>query len=184
MERLAKRGRHADFGWSGMAIIHRAMTAPFLGKLKRSGCRMLSYGLESGSQKMIDLMDKRFTIAETETVVRETHAAGIRARGYLLVGFPGETEEDFRMTVDLVRRLAPHLDQVSISFCEIYAGCDLDRRPEAYGIKAPIADRTRWESADGANTFEVRRDRCRRLSQAARDAGIDVVDVFASKLAI
>jgi len=182
LERLGRLGRDGDFAWSGMAILHRTTTRELLRKLKASGCVELAYGLESGSQTVIDAMDKRFQVADAERVIRDTKDAGIGVKTYLQFGFPGETEREFRETVAFLRRNAAYLGQVSISFTEIYKGSDLDVRPELYGIKRPIADRTRWETEDGANTYEVRLDRCHRAAAAARRAGVDVVEVYASKL--
>ncbi|HXT00685.1 MAG TPA: radical SAM protein [Elusimicrobiota bacterium] len=182
LERLARRGEDGDFAWSGMAILHRTTTLALLRKLKASGCIELAYGLESGSQKVIDAMDKKFKITDAEEVIRNTKKAGIRVKTYLQFGFPGETEEDFRETLVFIRKNAAFLGQVSISFSEIYKGSDMDLRPEHHGIKLPIEDRTRWESSDGTNTYEIRMDRCRRAAETARKAGIDVVEVYASKL--
>lgn len=182
LERLAKRGGKADFGWTGMAILHPTTTPALLKKLAGSGCRALAYGLESGSQKVIDLMRKQFKVQDAETLVRQTREAGIQPRLYLQCGFPGETEADVDLTADFVRRNARYLDQVSVSFCELYRGSDIELNPERHGIKTPVTDRTRWESADGTNTFAVRQARCERVAAAAREAGIGVVEVYRSKL--
>jgi radical SAM superfamily enzyme YgiQ (UPF0313 family) len=182
LERLGRRGQDGNFGWTGMAILHRTTTLELLRKLKASGCIELAYGLESGSQKVIDAMDKRFKITDAEEVIRNTKKVGIQVKTYMQFGFPGETEENFQETLAFIRRNAAYLGQVSISFTEIYKGSDLDLRPRFHGIKLPIADRTRWESEDGTNTYEVRFDRCQRAAKAARRAGIDVVEVYASKL--
>lgn len=182
LESLYREGGRANFTWGGMAILHPTMTPRLLRRLRASGCSMLSYGLESGSQRIVDAMDKRFRLEDAEKVIRATKEAGIKARAYLQCGFPGETEADFLETLRLVERNAPWLDQVSISFAEIYKGSQLDLRPGSFGIKTPVRDRTRWISADGKSTYAVRRDRCRRLSRLARRCGVGVVEVFSSKL--
>jgi anaerobic magnesium-protoporphyrin IX monomethyl ester cyclase len=184
LERLARRGEDGDFAWSGMAILHRTTTLDLLRKLKASGCIELAYGLESGSQKVIDAMDKRFKITDAEDVIRDTKKAGIRVKTYLQFGFPGETEKDFQETLAFIRRNAAYLGEASISFSEVYKGSDMDLRPAYHGIKQPIGDRTRWESVDGTNTYDVRMDRCRRAAETARKAGVAVVEVYASKLGI
>jgi radical SAM superfamily enzyme YgiQ (UPF0313 family) len=184
LELLARNGDRTDFGWGGMAILHRTTTLDLLWKLKASGCIELAYGLESGSQKVIDLMVKRFKIEDAEEVIRNTSKVGIRVKTYMQFGFPGETEKEFQETLAFIRRNAAYLGKVSISFTEIYKGSDLDRRPEAYGIKQPIKDRTRWVSRDGSNNYAVRFSRCRRAAKAAREAGIDVVEIYDTKLGL
>lgn len=85
-----------------------------LGTMKRSGCWQISYGIESGSQRLLDYYNKKITVAEIEKAVYLTHKWGIRARGYLILGSPPETPESIAETKALVRRLP--LDNLHISF--------------------------------------------------------------------
>ncbi len=181
LERLAKLGEKGAFFWSGMAILHPTMTPAVLKKLRASGCVRLSYGLESASQKVVDAMAKRFSIQDAEAVIRNTRKAGIGTQLYLQFGFPGETEKDVQKTFDFLRRNAEHVTRVSISFSEMALGSDLDVRPRAYGIAAPVADRTRWALPDGSNTHEIRVDRCRRAAKLAKSLGL-ACDLYESKL--
>ena len=181
LERLAKMGEQGAFFWSGMAIIHPTMTPALLGRLKASGCGVLSYGLESGSQRVIDSMDKKFLVKDAETIIRNTRKAGITTQLYLQFGFPGETDEDVGQTLDFIERNAAWISNVSISFSEMALGSDIDMRPGFYGIRTPTKDRTRWELSDGSNTFDIRRERCRRAARLAEKLGISC-DLYDSKL--
>jgi radical SAM superfamily enzyme YgiQ (UPF0313 family) len=71
-----------------------------LGRLKRAGCFMVSYGIESGSQRVLDMMRKNIKIDDIKRVVRETRKLGLAARGYFLIGFPGETAEEISETIN------------------------------------------------------------------------------------
>jgi len=161
-----------DFGWGAMAIIHKTLSPGLLKAMRQGGCQTLIYGLESGSQKVVRLMNKNFAIADAEIVLRATKASGILPGLFLMVGFPGETEADFQETIDFVRRNAPFISQISTSLCDIQKGSRLDAYPGQYGVKAPLKDRLRWELADGSNTYEIRRERHARLTELIRSLGI------------
>lgn len=173
LERVARRrAGNWDFGWSGMAIIHPTMSPELLRRLRNSGCMMLRYGLESASQKVLDSMQKSVRVADAETVVRDTHKAGIAVFLYVLVGFPTETEKDFRETLSFIERHAPYIKQIGVSSCEIQKGSHLDVHPEDYGLKLPLDDRLRWETLDGQNTYAVREERLARMNALVDRLGL------------
>lgn len=79
-----------------------------LARLKRAGCRQILYGIESGSQTILDAMHKGITVAQIREAVAMTRRAGIRVFGFFIVGFPGETRATLDETLALI------------------AGCDFD----------------------------------------------------------
>jgi anaerobic magnesium-protoporphyrin IX monomethyl ester cyclase len=64
-----------------------------------SGCKYLLWGLESGNQRVLDLMDKGSKVAEVAQTLRNAHAAGIANHVFMICGFPTETEEEFADTI-------------------------------------------------------------------------------------
>ena len=82
--------------------------------MKESGCWQISYGIETGSQRILDYFNKRITVADIEKAVRLTHQRGMRIRAYLIVGSPPEDRESIAETKSLIRRLP--LDDLHISF--------------------------------------------------------------------
>lgn len=82
--------------------------------LRASGCAEVWMGVESGSQAILDAMDKGITIEQVEVARERLRLAGIRACFFLQFGYPGETWKELQQTIDLVRRLRP--DDVGISF--------------------------------------------------------------------
>lgn len=66
-------------------------------------------GLESGSQRVLDLMNKRLTLDQTRGAVVNLADAGIKTATLWLIGFPGETEGDFRQTLDLIEELKDYI---------------------------------------------------------------------------
>lgn len=91
--------------------------------MKDAGCWMIGYGLESGSQKMLDLMRKNVTIKDIERAIKLTKAAGIEVTTHVIVGYPGETKKDILNTSKLVNKLAP--DYIQVYCCVPFPGSQL-----------------------------------------------------------
>jgi hypothetical protein len=126
-----------EITWSGQAIIRPEMDKELLEKMRKAGCEWLGYGVESGSQKVIDKMNKRFLITDAEKVLKDTHQAGISTQANFMFGIPTETEDDFRQTLDFLKRNRENIDSVlaSQSFCVIDRGTYLYTHAQDFGIK-------------------------------------------------
>jgi radical SAM superfamily enzyme YgiQ (UPF0313 family) len=169
LERAARRSGH-DFGWGGMAILHPTMTPALLKILRRGGCQTLAYGLESGSQAVVDSMRKNFRIDAAQKVIRDTKAAGIRVQVFVLVGHPGETDEDFQKTIAFLERNVEFIDIIESSVCNVSKGSHLAMHHAEYGILLG-RDPRQWSSADGSNTPSVRNSRQQALLRTLRRGG-------------
>jgi len=108
-DRLLTRG--FDLSWSVESRID-AVDRVILSALKRAGCRYIAYGIESGSQRILDYIRKRVTLDRIRETVRMTKEAGIPMRGYFILGFPTETREEMYETI----RFAKELDVDVASF--------------------------------------------------------------------
>ena len=84
--------------------------------LARAGCKIVWIGAESGSQKILDAMEKGTKVEQIEEASRKLHAHGIQVGFFLQFGYPGETREDIETTLDLVRRLEPDEIGMSVSY--------------------------------------------------------------------
>jgi len=84
--------------------------------LARAGARTVWVGAESGSQKVLDAMDKGTTVAQIYEAASRLHAAGIEVCFFLQFGYPGETREDIAHTLRMVRECAPDDIGVSVSY--------------------------------------------------------------------
>lgn len=71
---------------------------------RQGGFYRAKLGLESGSQRVLDLMNKRTTVEQNRQALASLAYAGIKTTTFWLFGFPGETEEDFRMTLDFMEK--------------------------------------------------------------------------------
>lgn len=81
---------------------------------RRAGFYRARLGLESGSQRILDLIDKRITVKQSKKAISALAYAGIKTTSFWIVGHPGETEEDFQMTLHLLEELKDNLYE---AFC-------------------------------------------------------------------
>ena len=90
----------------------------------KAHCRTLMFGIESGSQAVLDRLKKEQTLEEVETAVTNAKQAGIEiVHGFFVVGTPGETVEDMRSTFDFAARL--QLDTFGFNRLCVYRGTPL-----------------------------------------------------------
>ena len=98
--------------------------------LYKSGCRYLVIGIESGSKRMLSLMNKQQ--GDIHAIVNKANDAGIGVRGLFMVGYPGETWESVEETATLIKALP--LDSISIHLFTPFPGTDPYHNPDKYGI--------------------------------------------------
>lgn len=86
-----------------------------LSKLAESGCYRIHYGVESGSQRILDYLQKGITIPQIIKAFDSSRKAGLQRFAYMMLGVPSETLEDMNETFRLIRRITP--DHVNYSIC-------------------------------------------------------------------
>ena len=86
----------------------------FLKNLKSSGLKTLYYGVESGSQRVLELMKKGITLKQAEDAVKSAKNVGLQVLTSFILGYPGETEEDMNKTIDFSLKLDSDYSQYSI----------------------------------------------------------------------
>lgn len=161
-----------QFSWSGYARLDKRMSPDLLRRLKLAGLQFFNFGLETGSQKVMDLMEKRTTVEAASQVIKDCHAAGIVVSVNIIVGFPGETEADFQ---DTLKFLGEHNKEIGAVSCgeplAILHNTPLEQNPKKYGIRTDENGRVKWDvpgewisdDPDGPNTMAKRMDRLWRL---------------------
>ncbi len=110
--------------------------------MKRAGCWQIAFGLESGSQKVLDLARKGITVEQIEKTIDLVDRFGIKAWGYFIIGLPGETPETIRETIDLAKRLPLNLALFHVAVP--YPGTEFNEMAREQGWL--LSDR--WEDLD------------------------------------
>lgn len=129
--------------WGAYARIEH-LDREILEKMKLAGCQFLSFGVESGSDRILRLMNKGITTTQTEKVLRDSARVGIKNSIFLILGYPQEHKEDVESTVDFIRRNKKYLYGVQCTPLYVSYGSNLWRHPETYGItiKSSISNGT------------------------------------------
>ncbi|WP_276132992.1 B12-binding domain-containing radical SAM protein [Polluticoccus soli] len=84
--------------------------------LKQSGCFRVWIGAESGSQRIIDAMDRRVDVEETRQMIQKVKAAGMEAGTFIMLGYPGETEDDIVATMKHLKSSLPDQFTITITY--------------------------------------------------------------------
>lgn len=98
-----------------------------------SGCKGVFLGIESGSPKILELMNKAATIEKYADGIARLREHGILTFGSFIVGFPGETWETVEETVAFIRRHRPDYYRAQLWYCE--PGTPIERRRAEFGIE-------------------------------------------------
>jgi hypothetical protein len=158
-----------QLSWIGQAVPRADMRPKLMEKLAAAGLEMLTFGVESGSPRILGRMGKRTTLIDTDHALRVTHDAGIRTAINLMVGFPGESEEEFQETLALVSRNQHLIDEVeNIHPLFVSPMSPMESNPGSFGIvnlgDTPVERAIRWHDVTGV-TYEVRGKRVRLLAR-------------------
>lgn len=95
-----------------------------LDRMKKAGCIYIAYGIESGSQEILDYTRKNITLEQIRSAIKLTKESRMRVGGFIMMGFPPETEEHVKKTVDFIKEL--DLDWVSeLSILVPYPGTEI-----------------------------------------------------------
>jgi len=161
--------------WRGEAIIRPEMTTELLCKMRQAGCCQLTYGIESGSQKVLNKMRKGYNVKYAQDVLRNTHEAGIYVSANFMFGFPTETRDDFLETMNFLKMNYKFIDEInpSESFCFIYKDTYLYNHAEEFGLTVD-PDTRFWESTDAENNFLERMRRFEEFCELALSLKIKV----------
>jgi anaerobic magnesium-protoporphyrin IX monomethyl ester cyclase len=109
--------------------------------LKSAGAHTVWIGAESGSQKILDAMDKGTRIEDIYEAARRLQAAGIRVGFFLQFGYPGETRQDIEKTIQMVRDLMP--DDIGISVSYPLPGTKFYER-----VRSELGTKANWQDSD------------------------------------
>jgi anaerobic magnesium-protoporphyrin IX monomethyl ester cyclase len=111
-----------DFTW-GCAGRVNLMTEDLIATMAGSGCILIGYGIESGSQKMLDIMKKKVTVEQARQAVKLTQKYLGWADCSFMIGTPGETRDTIKETIDFCKELG--LTPEVVFYATPYPGTEL-----------------------------------------------------------
>jgi anaerobic magnesium-protoporphyrin IX monomethyl ester cyclase len=119
---FVRKGYPARFNWWTEARVD-VLDEEILAAMKRAGCSIISLGLESGNQRLLDLIKKNITLEQTRKTVETISRVGIKSRASFILGLPTETREESLRTIRFAYSLP--LDQVRFSIATPFPGTEL-----------------------------------------------------------
>jgi radical SAM superfamily enzyme YgiQ (UPF0313 family) len=119
-----------NISWSCYSRVDQGNTELFR-LMKRAGCWQISYGIESGSQRILDAMKKNVTLAQIEKTLKSTKSAGLRTRGFFMIGNIGEDESSILETLAFMKKIP--LDDFHFTYFTPLPGTVAYDTAQAYG---------------------------------------------------
>jgi len=114
-----------------------------------SGCREITFGVESGSQKILDIIGKGATVEKNIVAIKNAKRAGLVTKAFLMIGNPGESEETIEETKAFMLEADP--DQYTLFQFVPLPGCAIWKDPEKYGIVITTKDFRNYYNIAGHN---------------------------------
>lgn len=108
------KARNLDVEWACRSRVDR-INEKLLNEMKQAGCRRIYFGIESGSQEILDKVNKKITLGQVKNAIDMANNLGIQTLGFFLIGAPGETKKTVEETMCFAKQL--NLDYVQFSKC-------------------------------------------------------------------
>lgn len=120
-----------------------AVSKEILIEMKKAGCQQIFFGVESGSQKILDIIGKGTTVEQNERAIRMAREVGLFVSISVIIGHPGETIETMNQTVEFIKKTRP--DDVYICVATPYPGTQLYEQIKNLG----------WEICENWDKFDT-----------------------------
>ncbi|MDP2909512.1 MAG: radical SAM protein, partial [bacterium] len=130
--------RKIDISWDIRTRVN-TVDEEILIALKNAGCQRIHYGVEAGTQRILNILRKGITLEMAEKAFRLTKKAGIQTAGYFIIGSPSETEEEILATINFAKKLNP--DFVHFTILTPYPATDLYR----FGLETGVIKYDYWK---------------------------------------
>ncbi len=119
-----------SLSWSSNGRVDQ-VTPEILRLMRRAGCWQVGYGIESGSEEILGRIKKGTNLEQITRAVRWTREAGIRVRGYFMLGSPGETRETMAETIAFAKKIG--IDDFQLTYFTPFPGSEAFQDVERYG---------------------------------------------------
>jgi len=139
--RIAEIVKPLGILWACQLRPTKELTIDILKELKGSGLVLIMWGIESGNDRILKLINKGTNKHDMQGVLLDSHISGIKNIAYVIFGFPTETKEEFLETIDFLKDNDENIDLVSTSVFGLQKDTAIYRNPEKFGIKKIIEEK-------------------------------------------
>jgi anaerobic magnesium-protoporphyrin IX monomethyl ester cyclase len=141
--------RVSDARWIGTVHVHansdNGLERDTLEQAHAAGMRRISFGLESGSQRILRRMAKNCTVERNESFARDATAAGLSVRATMILGYPGETAADVDLSTRFLERNHDHLDRINLCRFKPVPGTRFERMYRNHPERYPDVHVIEWD---------------------------------------
>jgi radical SAM superfamily enzyme YgiQ (UPF0313 family) len=123
--------RRLDIAWVANSRV-TPLSYELLAKMKKAGCWLISFGIESGNEETLTRIHKRTTVEDAVRAVQLAKKAGLKTYGLYILGFPWENERHMEDTLCLAKKL--NCDFSEFSICTFYEGTPLYEEAKSQGL--------------------------------------------------
>lgn len=152
--------RKLNITWGAFARVD-TISKDLLKKMKEAGCRTLCFGMESGNQKILNLIKKRITLEQIREAVRLSRELDYDIISSFIIGLPGESKRTLRETIEFAQSLG---EGYGFHILAPFPGTEVRERAKEYGLKILTND---WECYDAnravAETPEVKAEELNKI---------------------
>jgi radical SAM superfamily enzyme YgiQ (UPF0313 family) len=113
-EEIIKSKLHKKLAWVASTRVN-CVDEELLRVMKEAGCWQLSFGVESGVQRLVDHINKKISLEQVERVFKMAHRIGIETRAFFMLGLPTESYEDSLQTIAFAKRLKTYWAQFTVT---------------------------------------------------------------------
>lgn len=162
--RLAQAIKDAnlDITYYAYSKPNKTFTPSVLKLIAESGCKFLLWGVESGNQRILNLMGKGTVVEDVADVLKNAHEVGIENHLFIIVGFPTETHEEFADTLRFLLNNKDYIYAINSGPFGLDAGSPISKSPLNFGIvktwehsKTPLGSRLAYKTSSGVSMEEA-----------------------------
>ena len=138
--------RNTGVRWNAFSRVD-TISPEIVETMARAGCQAICFGVESGSQEILDLVKKKSDLQKVKEAMRMTQAVGISALASFIIGLPGETEATLRKTVEFADELHGEFGSLyGFHILAPFPGTEVRERAADYGLEILSNDWTRYDA--------------------------------------
>ncbi|MEK6916992.1 MAG: radical SAM protein, partial [Nanoarchaeota archaeon] len=167
--------KNLNVTWSAQGIVNSNMSDDLLLKMRSAGLAIMVFGVESCSDTVLEKMNKPYRMKHLQDLLPRMHKAGITVSINLIIGYPGEGEKEFMETYNFVKKNSRYLKSISsLTPCLLMGNTNLTKNIEELKLIVPEKEGfLRWHSFDNKNTYEIRKERIKRIAALCKQIGIE-----------
>ncbi len=138
--------RNTGMRWNAFSRVD-TITPAIVASMSEAGCQSICFGVESGSQEVLDLVKKKSSLAKVKEALRMTHEVGIIPIASFILGLPGETEDTLRGTVEFAKEVREEFGAVyGFHILAPFPGTEVREKAGEYGLEILTNDWTKYDA--------------------------------------